>query len=298
MKRRIYALQAACAVLLAACAPTAAAPEASPTPETEITPEPPSTMPDPTAVPASAETAGTVEMEVQTEEREFSDETDPQTVLLSFSAQLPSVTIPGGEAAALNINESLRHDYELFVNGEPEPEEGVLSGVDAYLTAAKEDRAYWLGENSPQNFVPFILWRQARMTRGDSRVVSVVYDDTAGVGGVHPSTWLLGRSFDARTGERLALSGLAEDPDGFLAACGEKLLEISRDGDHADYMYFDDYEETLPRLLEGDAWYFDDRGIVIVADPYDIAPYAYGQIDFLLPYDWLAQWIGAEYLPA
>lgn len=301
MKTGLCTLLMVCAVLLIACAPAA--------PEATLTPEPLPTVPDLASeplspdtetaeVPVSATSAGKVTMDIRTEAKDFYSEDYPDTLLLSFSADLPRVTIPGADQAATAINAALQADYDLFVNGNPNGEEGVVTGVDTFLSRAREDLAHWAESDNLEGFVYFILQRETALTRGDSQVVSLTCEDTTGLGGVHPYVSLHGQCFDARTGGRLDLSGLAEDSKGFLAACEEKLLEISRDKDHADYMYFDDYEETLPKLLEGDAWYFDDRGIVIAANPYDIAPYAAGRIDFLLTYDWLARWIGAEYLPA
>jgi len=61
---------------------------------------------------------------------------------------------------------------------------------------------------------------------------------------------------------------------------GEDLLET-------DEEYY--LETQLQFFLENRQWYLKENGLVLLANPYDIAPYAYGVIECEIPYEVLEQ---------
>lgn len=61
---------------------------------------------------------------------------------------------------------------------------------------------------------------------------------------------------------------------------------------------FDDAQEVIGSIVdEGEQWYFNDNGIVVYTNPYDIAPYAYGILRFEVPYSALEEFMDADYMP-
>ena len=266
--------------------------------------------PDMTATPGNTDTpaptaTGTPEIrpgcaytvDIQRHADTLLDDAGAQT-LLHFFADDPHLAFPEDPTVEARVNAVLAEDYRLFVEGTPDAE---WSGKQDYADEARADYDRCTLDGTLEGFYPYTLERTADVTRGDERVLSLTYLDVTYLGGAHGYNALYGVSFDMQTGEKLSLRDLSDDPDGFLEQCADWLWEESRSGEHTALVlggYYDDYEETLPSLLTDGNWYFNEKGIVVIANPYDIAPYAAGRIEFLLPWDWLRWQIREEYLPA
>jgi|GEM_PF-363318 len=286
----------------AACDPSGSGREPSAVPETAV-PESRTDTPAPTgtAVPEGEEKTASetvrVTVGVETESRTFADDSGTVT-LLDYAADRPRVEIRGRSGAAEAINRVLEEDLRRFREGEESAD--YVTGQEAFLSAAREDLSWRRKDGNGDSFVPYMLQRRAGVPRGDDRVLSVVFDETTFLGGVHPYTGRSARNFDTRTGAELKLEDLAEDPAAFLDRCADRLWEESRGGENtlmAMAGYYDGYEDTLPELLRDGNWYFNEAGLVVIANPYEIAPYAAGRIECTLPYDWLRWQIKEEYLP-
>ena len=61
---------------------------------------------------------------------------------------------------------------------------------------------------------------------------------------------------------------------------------------------FDDAQSVIGTIVDdGQNWYFSDKGLVVYANPYDIAPYVYGVMSFDIPYAALEEFISADFMP-
>ncbi|MBR6114641.1 MAG: DUF3298 domain-containing protein [Oscillospiraceae bacterium] len=222
---------------------------------------------------------------------------DGETVLLEYSAMLARVRMDGAPEAEARINAVLEADFRQFLDGDGS--EG-LSGREGFLAAAAEDLALRRAYSEADWFTPFYMHREVSVKRGDRRVLSLAYAESYYTGGVHGSYGVSALNFDPATGEQISLQDLADDPAAFLTACEDMLWEVSRSGENTAMAmggYYDDYEQYLPGLLRDGNWFFDDRGLTVIANPYEIAPYASGLILLTLPYEWLRAQIREEYLP-
>ena len=289
-------------LLLTACAGSggSADPTAAPTaaPAAPVTQDPtasPAATAEPAPAASEAEAGVCVEIQSKREYR-YADDTD--VLLLTFRADVPTVVAGLSDAARESINRALAEDAALFTDGSDQTE--GISGLEGYLAAAREDYAWQTESGWGEGFDPYFLERTVEVTRADSGIVSLLYTEDTYSGGAHGYRGRYGRTFDAATGEPLTLADLAEDSDAFLADCADCLWELSRDGEHAAYApdgYFPGYEEYLPGLLRDGNWFFAENGLVVIANTYELAPYAAGCITFTLPYTWLGRYLKAEYMP-
>ena len=141
--------------------------------------------------------------------------------------------------------------------------------------------------------------RQMNVRYNARYLLSITYDDTSYLGGVHGYTGRCGHTCDIRTGRELTLADLTDNYDAFLSAAVDQLKDIiSYGAEYAAYGLNDGYEDQLAGLFRDGNWYFNDEGLVLMANPYELASYAAGLIEFTLPYAWLAYQIKADYLPA
>ena len=278
-------LCAALALSLAACgtrpetpaqpaaAPATAAPETAAAPET-------------TAVENLSAPVVSVRRESETF---YSD--DNTTRLLIYACAEPGVTLHGNAASAAAINEALHEQYTDFSVGVEAGDEYSLSGKENYLADAKAFYAEYLAAGNAESFAPYALQRETSVRRADRHLLSLTYDDTSYLGGAHGYTGRYGHTFDLRTGKELTLADLTDDDDAFLSAAVEQLKDISYGAAYAAYGLNEGYEDQLAGLFRDGNWYFNDEGLVLMANPYALARYAAGLIEFTYQ-------IKADYLPA
>ena len=302
MKRNanMIALLLAMAMSLSLCACTAGShaqqtETPAPTEAAQYTSEPRETT-----VPAETEEAvsGRVSVTFETEREVYYDDADPGQELLSYASVLPRVRLDGAPEVEERINSALLEHYRLFVEGD-EDSEG-LSGRDAFLAAAREDLAARREYGGEVLFGGYSLERSIAVTRCDDRVLSLSFSDYTYTGGAHGYVLTTGLSFDLATGGTISLRDLAEDGAAFRDLCSDMLWERSRSGENTVYAlggYYDDYEQYLPGLLREGNWYFDDEGLTVLANPYELAPYAAGLITITLPYEWLRWQIREGFAP-
>ena len=116
-------------------------------------------------------------------------------------------------------------------------------------------------------------------------------------GGAHPNSWRVAVSFDLNTGEAVKIMELAEDSEGLRAAVKENLLYQIRESDiwmeYGAEAFFEDYEDTVGNWAD-QCLVFDDNGLTVVFNPYTIAPYATGELSYLIPYSLLQPYLNGR----
>lgn len=139
------------------------------------------------------------------------------------------------------------------------------------------------------------------VARGDTAVLSLIYDIYTYSGGENGYTSRTARCFDTQSGVELTLDDISSDVEtlkeflyGYILnlAAGEKYTFEGKS------IFFEDFNAVLPELIDGDNWYFANDGLVVFADPYSIASVVQGRIDFVIPYDVLNGLIDEKYVPA
>lgn len=139
------------------------------------------------------------------------------------------------------------------------------------------------------------------VARGDTAVLSLIYDIYTYSGGDHGYTSRTARCFDTQTGNELALEDISSDVEtlkeflyGYILnlAAGEKYTF------EGESIFFEDFNAVLPELIDSDNWYFANEGLVVFADPFSIASVVQGRIDFVIPYDVLSGLVDKKFIPA
>lgn len=140
------------------------------------------------------------------------------------------------------------------------------------------------------------IYEMIEAARVDSRVLSIMEMSSDYTGGAHGSYGYYGYTFDAETGGLLELTDILDDAGGFQEAAADymiqKLEETQGEG------LFQEYEDTVRDIWtrnEGPNWYLDAAGITFLFNPYEIGPYAMGDVRVTLPYEEFESYIKDEY---
>ena len=143
--------------------------------------------------------------------------------------------------------------------------------------------------------------RAPSVTRCDTRVLSVVFDVSQDIGGIHADSTRTSRSYNADDGSLLTIADIAKNEEQLKTFIKNYVIGLAAGDDYKEggvSILFDDFESTISDLVDAGAnWYFSDNGLVFYANPYDIAPYSRGVLTFEIPYSALAEFIDESFMP-
>lgn len=186
------------------------------------------------------------------------------------------------ERAAERINSSLA---ELYVKFRADAE---------YTRRVAEDQT----DGEP---IALSYYCAPSVTRCDTRVLSVVFDVSQDVGGIHADSTRTSRSYNADDGSLLTLADIAKNEEQLKTFIKNYVIGLAAGDDYKEggvSILFDDFESTISDLVDAGAnWYFSDGGLVFYANPYDIAPYSRGVLTFEIPYSALEEFIDEGFMP-
>ena len=203
--------------------------------------------------------------------------TEDGTLLVHGEFKAIEVSGQGYEAVAKAVK-------EYFA----EKEKAFSESVDLYEEAALEEMQY------VEDFIEYSSSVKCSVERIDNGVISIKsfhYDYT---GGVHGNYGSVGAVFDTKTGAALSFWDLAKDKKAFEeATLNSCLTQVS--AEYGEGLYID-YEETIRKVWADEPnWYLDAAGITVIFTPYEIGPYAMGEVYVTLPYQELADLMKPEY---
>lgn len=164
------------------------------------------------------------------------------------------------------------------------------------LGYARQDR-----QTFPDHFYCYSHYVTRGVARHDTRVISLLSQTMVYSGGAHPTTVQTAYNLDMQELTILSLEDVI-DSDACEAL---KTLVLNRVEDKfttiSDVVLFDDYQSVISEALTyGEMtpyWYFNDQGLVIFFNQYELAPYAAGIIKVELEYGQLEGIVKEDFLP-
>lgn len=202
----------------------------------------------------------------------------------NVSYMSPTVFMPERSDAAAKINENLK------------------ALATEYTTKTYQDnyRHYTqnIGDGTAKGLSAFGMERTIRSQRADSGVISLRVVDRASLGTTN-TLKISGISYDSQTGDELKLADLGSSSEKLVNTVSEKILvSFNEDPKYRDVFFNEGYTETIKSLVSDGHWYLSADGIVIIANPGEIADAAAGFYEFTVPYSELGDVISKDYIPS
>lgn len=145
-------------------------------------------------------------------------------------------------------------------------------------------------------FPNFTTIAESSVTRADRNVISMkrYYYDFAG--GAHGNYGTAGLNFDAQTGSEISFWDLTENRKVFyersLAYC---LAYLEKE--YGEEWLFSGYEDAVKEAWDEEPnWYLDASGVTVIFNPYELGPFALGELFVTLPYTEFEDLIRPRYL--
>lgn len=197
----------------------------------------------------------------------------------------PSVSYPGGDKATEKMEEVL--------------EAAAREHMEYYRTDT-----YWTDPNAdPPMFDSYNFAEMNRIpeTRMDENVISIAYYVTTYyAGAAHPLHGSMCYNFDTKTGEQITLADVIIDQTAYQSLCDLVYEKLSEGMDTAnENVVGNNARSELQEYGLTDCykyWYFTTEGLCISYSPYQIASYAAGFIEPVIPYSQLKGIVKDEYL--
>jgi hypothetical protein len=196
----------------------------------------------------------------------------------------PTVFMSERSEAADKINESLRA---------METEYTTKTYQDNYGHYTQN-----IGDGTAQGLSAFSMSRTIRSERDDSSIVSLRIVDRASLG-TTSTLKISGSTFNSQTGEEIKLADLGDSSEKIVNAVSEKILvSFNEDPKYQGVFFNEGYSETIKSLVSDGHWYLSADGIVIIANPDEIADAAAGFYEFTVSYDELGDVINKDFIPS
>lgn len=196
----------------------------------------------------------------------------------------PTVFMSERSEAADKINESLRA---------METEYTTKTYQDNYGHYTQN-----IGDGTAQGLSAFSMSRTIRSERADSSIVSLRIVDRASLG-TTSTLKISGSTFNSQTGEEIKLADLSDSSEKIVNAVSEKILvSFNEDPKYQGVFFNEGYSETIKSLVSDGHWYLSADGIIIIANPGEIADAAAGFYEFTVSYDELGDVINKDFIPS
>ena len=197
---------------------------------------------------------------------------------------VPRVAMPARAEAADALNSGIKELNDIFTGDQ--------------LSANKDAYAANVGDGTAEGLTAFSMDRTVRVARADSSVISFRMVDRVSLGTVSTLA-ITGHSYDPQTGAELKLADLGDDTEKLVNAIAEDILtSFNEDEQYKDTFFLEGYTDILRSLISDGHWYITGEGIVIIANPGEIADVEKGYYEFLVGFDVIENFVDERFIPA
>lgn len=223
------------------------------------------------------------QLESTTEREDYTAEDG--TIILSTSYELLRLVVANGDAvspadlaAAEQVTESFNEQMTSRMETAREMHLGTMQDAQMGYDTGWSGEAY-VDETSASAQIM-------------GRIISVRLDNYSYYGGAHPNQYAVSISFDLDIGHTVDPTQLADDPEHLRTGVAQLLVEKADSmGEEYTSGYWSDYRDVLARWNEA-AVLFSESGMVVHYSPYEIGPYAMGELELTVSYSELEPLLG------
>ncbi|TYB78865.1 DUF3298 and DUF4163 domain-containing protein [Bizionia myxarmorum] len=198
--------------------------------------------------------------------------------------KIVEINIPiakGNETVANNINSSIEAAVINSINFDPDApskKQSISESIDSFnseYTAFKTD--------FPESAMEWEAQIDGEIMYQSEAVISVALTTYSNTGGAHGNLIISFLNFDALTGQSLKNDQLFNDTKSFKSIANTYFNEKIAGKEE---FYFEPENFVLPQNIG-----FNDTGVVLLYNNYEIAPYVTGLTEFTIPFDELVPYL-------
>ncbi len=160
----------------------------------------------------------------------------------------------------------------------------VRESVDVFFKIAVTYYVFSIKRDIPIRL--FEIYYIPKVTYNENCTISLYYDKYIYLGGAHGQTYRTSDTWDLNCGSRVTLCGLFANSEFKMLDYLKKdvMEQIRQNAEKENFMYFDEYRKRVAEYFDENSFYLTPEGVIIYFQQYEIAPYASGIPEFLIPY--------------
>ena len=198
-------------------------------------------------------------------------------IIYTSTCTYPIVTIEGNENAADKINADIQAIVDDF-----------YADTSSLEWAKNEYEAHY---NTNLYIYTYSDSVEFSVVRADSNVISFLVTNEWYGGGAHSLYGSTGLNYDTRTGELIDFTDLSENADAFHQDTLAFHQSLAASNSYQNILFpdtfnaaFNDSNDLEKILYQSGRWYLSTSGLVFFSHPYELGPFAAGEIEFTIPY--------------
>ena len=196
-------------------------------------------------------------------------------VILSYTVRYPYFVLDKYQDTLDKINHYYKTKAYMYVK----------SNIMKLYQTAMVEYEYSKANNIPVR--PFDVVTVYDFSYNRDCVLSLYFDSYEYTGGAHGITIRSSDTWNIARSSLIEISDLfliPEDINTFIINTIVEQIDHEFIADAEGFLYFEDYEALVKDRFNPKNFYLDNRGAIIYFQLYEIAPYASGILEFLLPY--------------
>jgi len=196
---------------------------------------------------------------------------------LTLQLEYPEITGMVSNEIVQKLNENIRRDIlgSTFLSDQPTSFEELKTSMEADYSS--------LLEEFPEYSNPWALEVNSDILYQDSLFISVASTIYSYMGGAHPNSGQLYRSYDLRTGEPIRLSDiLTEGYEATLNEAAEIEFRMTREIPPNESLKEKGYWFEEGKFALNENFAIINKSLIFYFNPYEIAPYALGPTELEL----------------
>lgn len=232
--------------------------------------------------PASPELSKAPEVTFTDYSRDIQDE-DSDVLFLSVMENCPVITIEENEEAARKMNLVFEQQHET---NQEDIQNKLEEAKDTYKGLSEEEAKAWQPYGYGMNY---------KVMFASTRILSMEAEGYDWQGGAHPNTWTSSYCFDAASGNLLYLADIFTDEAKARKIVEQHILDTITEEPYKDGL-LDDYKDYVADIMTENTFYLNDKGLVVICNPYMLTAYAAGTIEVEVPYAELKDVMNEDYI--
>ncbi|MFG6384389.1 MAG: DUF3298 and DUF4163 domain-containing protein [Lachnospiraceae bacterium] len=211
------------------------------------------------------------------------DDKESGVRLLSVTENCPVISISENEAAAEKMNLAFEQKHEA---NQAYIEEDLEIAKSAYQDLSEEDKKSWTGYGYGSTY---------KVVYNSTEILSIVEENYEWQGTPHPNTWTSAYCFDVTTGKLLSLADILTNKTKAGKIVEQHILDKITKEPYKDYL-LEDYESFVSDILTEEVFYLNEKGLVVICNPYMVTTHAGGIIEIEVPYEELKEVMNKDYI--
>lgn len=208
---------------------------------------------------------------------------DSDILMLSVTENCPIVTIEENREAEQKINMVFEQQHDT---NQEEIARKAEEAENAYKELTEEEKSSWSGYGYGMSYKAVFV---------STRILSIEAEMYEWQGGAYPNTWTTSYCFNAATGDLLYMAEVFTDEAKVRKIVEQHILDTITEEPYKDAL-LDDYEDYVADIMTENTFYLNEKGLVVICNPYMVTAYAAGTIEVEIPYAELKDVMNENYI--